>query len=56
MDTLFIKRKAVLIGLNYPNTGHSLNGCWNDVDLTFYILSDKHKASRFPIFPKLLEK
>ena len=37
-----IQKKALLIGLNYPNTNHNLDGCWNDVDLLKKMLVDKY--------------
>ncbi len=40
-----INKKALLVGLNYPNTSYTLSGCWNDVDSLKKLLVEKYGYS-----------
>lgn len=36
-----MKRKALLVGINYPGTSHALRGCVNDVQTMYNLLTQK---------------
>lgn len=42
MENIMAKRKALLVGINYPDTSYPLQGCVNDVNLMADILTEQY--------------